>query len=176
MPSITIQLKGGNLRSLGHIQAVISQITNQQNFDVLFKSLFDADRLVVMHTVDAVEKITQVHPEYLDSHKNELLELFQNANHIELKWHLAQLIPRLIIRLKLSKEERGAAWNRLTQWALDKSGSRIVRVNCMQALFDIQKQYFELCKDFTDTLSKLDRENIPSIVARIKKLRKQMKS
>ena len=176
MPTITNTLKGGDQRSLGNTQVVISEVTNQQKFDELFKSLFDADRLVVMRSADAVEKITQTHPEYLDSHKNELLELFQTANYIELKWHLAQLIPRLIIRLKLSEEETGAAWNKLIQWAMDNSGSRIVRVNSMQALFDIQKQYPELQKDFTNTLSKLDRENIPSLVARIKKLRKQMKS
>ena len=176
MFEITNKLKGGDLRSLGNTKVVVSQITNQQKFDELFKNLFDADRLVVMRTSDAVEKITQTHPEYLDSHKKELLELFQTANNIELKWHLAQLIPRLIIRLKLSEEETGAAWNKLIQWAMDNSGSRIVRVNSMQALFDIQKQYPELQKDFTNTLSKLDRENIPSLVARIKKLRKQMKS
>jgi len=176
VPTITNTLKGGDQRSLGNTQVVISEVTNQQKFDELFKSLFDADRLVVMRSADAVEKITQTHPEYLDSHKNELLELFQTANYIELKWHLAQLIPRLIIRLKLSEEETGAAWNKLIQWAMDNSGSRIVRVNSMQALFDIQKQYPELQKDFTNTLSKLDRENIPSLVARIKKLRKQMKS
>ncbi len=176
MSDILNTIKGGGLRSLGDTGIVISEITNRQKFDELFKNLFDADRLIVMRTADAVEKISQTHPEYLDSHKKELLELFQTANHIELKWHLAQLIPRLIIRLKLNEEETGSAWDRLTQWALDKSGSRIVRVNSMQALFDIQKQYPELKKDFTDTLAKLDREIIPSLVARIKKLRKEMKS
>ncbi|HTB30784.1 MAG TPA: hypothetical protein VK808_02090 [Bacteroidia bacterium] len=176
MPSITNKLKGGDLRSLGNTQVVISEITNQQKFDGLFNELFNKERIVAMRAADAIEKITITHPKYLDSHKNKLLELFQKANHIELKWHLAQLIPRLICRIKSSEEETGLVWNKLTQWALDNSGSRIVRVNSIQALFDIQSQYPELRKDFTDTLSKLDRLPIPSIVARIKKLRKQMKS
>lgn len=170
------RLKGGDLRSLGNTQAVISEITNQKEFDELFQGLFDTDRLEVMRVADAVEKITQIHPEYLDSHKKELLQLFQTANHIELKWHLAQLIPRLIIRLKLNEDETGIVWDKLTQWALDKSGSRIVRVNSMQGLFEIQMKFPELKNDFANTLLKLDRENIPSIVARIKKLRKEMKS
>ncbi len=176
MAQISNKLKGGDLRSLGKTKVVISEITNQKEFDELFKNLFNPDRLVVMRAADAVEKLTQTHTDYLDSHKNELLELFQTANHIELKWHLAQLIPRLIIRLKLSEDETGMVWDRLTQWALDKSGSRIVRVNSMQGLYDIQKKFPELKKDFTDTLLKLDRETIPSLVARIKILRKKMKS
>jgi hypothetical protein len=176
MPAKFNKLKGGDLRSIGSSTAIISEITNQNKFDKLFQGLFDTDRLVVMRAADAIEKITKIHPEYLDSHKKELLELFQTANHIELKWHLAQLIPRLIIRLKLDEKEMGMAWDKLTLWALDRSGSRIVRINSMQALFDIQKQCPELKKDFTDTISKMERENIPSIVARIKKLRKEMKS
>jgi hypothetical protein len=164
------KLIGGDLRSLGNTGIIISEITSQKKFDELFGGLFDADRLVVMRAADAIEKITISHPEYLKSHKKQLFDLFQTASHIELKWHLAQLMPRL----KLNKYETGIVWNTLTQWAMDKSGSRIVRVNSMQALFDIQKQYPELKKDFTDTISKMGRENIPSIVARIKKLRKEM--
>ena len=169
-------LKGGDLRSLGNTKVVISEITNQNKFDDLFQNLFNSDRLVVMRAADAVEKLTKTHTEYLDSHKMELLQLFQSANNIELKWHLAQLIPRLIIRLKLNNEETGMVWNKLTQWAFDRAGSRIVRVNSMQGLFDIQEKLPELKKDFTDTLLKLDRETIPSIVARVKILRKKMKS
>jgi hypothetical protein len=161
------KLKGGDLRSIGKANTLITEITNQRKFDELFKGLFNNDRLVVMRSADAIEKITIEHPEYLDSHKNALLELLQIANHIELKWHLAQITPRL----KLTKKETGIVWNILTQLAIDKSGSRIVRVFSIQALYDIQLQYPELKKDFTDTLAKLDRENIPSIKARIRILR-----
>ncbi len=176
MSATTNKLKGGDLRSLGKTSVVVSGISNQREFDNLFIGLFDADRLVVMRSADAIEKVTQENPEYLETHKEELLKLFQSANHIELKWHLAQLIPRLVLRLKLNEEETGMVWDKLTQWALDKCGSRIVRVNSIQGLFDIQRKFPELKKDFTDTLLKLDRETITSIVARIKKLRKEMKS
>lgn len=176
MSSIHNKLKGGDLRSIGKTNVIISEITNQKKFDELFRGLFDADRVVVMRSADAIEKITIMHPEYLDSHKKQLFELFQTANHIELKWHLAQLMPRLILRLKLSEDETGMVWNKLTQWAIDKTSSRIVRVNSIQGLFDIQKKFPELKKDFTDTLLKLDRGNIPSITVRIKKLRKEIQS
>jgi|SRR6185312_4527109 len=169
MTGISGKLKGGDLRSIGKANALITEITDQQKFDELFCGLFNADRLVVMRSADAIEKVTIAHPEYLKSHKNELLELLNTAKHIELKWHLAQLVPRL----KLNEKETGIAWNIFTLSALDKKErSRIVRVFSLQALFDIQKQYPELKKDFMDTLEKMDSENIPSIKSRIRILRK----
>jgi hypothetical protein len=169
---ITNKLKGGDLRSLGKTNEIVSELTNQKQFDELFAGLFDADRLVIMRSADAIEKITQTHPEYLESHKGQLLRLLQSAKHIELKWHLAQLMARL----KLDEEETGIVWDKLTQWAHDKKGSRVVRVLSMQSLYDIQKQYPELKKDFMDTINTVDRENIPSIKARIRILRKKDKS
>ena len=171
MNSIYSKLKGRDLRSIGKANNIVREVTKQKEFDKLFEGLFDVERLIVMRAADAIEKITITHPEYLESHKDELLEFCKTANHIELKWHLAQLMPRL----KLSKKETGIVWNILTQWANDKMESRIVRVFSLQALFDIQKQYPWLKKDFTDTLERLDRENIPSIKARIRILRSKKK-
>jgi len=168
MSSIHNKLKGGDLRSIGKANTIVSEIANQKEFDKVFKGLFDDDRLVIMRSADAVEKITVSHPEYLGKYKYKLIELMQTANHIELKWHLAQLMSRL----ELDEKETGIVWDKLTQWANDKKGIRIARVFSLQTLFDIQKQYPELKKDFMDTLAKLDRENIPSIKARIRKLRK----
>lgn len=173
MAGISDKLKGADLRTIGKVNMVIPEITNQEKFDELFQGLFDADRLVVMRSADAIEKVTITHPEYLKVHKKELLDLFYTATHIELKWHLAQLMPRLMQQVNLNENETGNIWDKLSQQALDKTErSRIVRVLSLQALFDIQKQYPELKKDFMDTLEKMDRENIPSIKARIRILRK----
>jgi hypothetical protein len=157
MSDISNKLKGGDLRSVGKVNSVIEKITNQQTFDELFKDLFDNDRLIVMRTADAVEKITIKHP------------LLDEAVNKELKWHLAQLISRL----NLNNKETSIVWAKLTQWAKDKSESRIVRVLSLQSLFDIQKKFPELKKDYTNTIEIMDRENIPSIKARIRILKKQ---
>jgi hypothetical protein len=169
MSDISNKLKGGDLRSVGKVNSVIEKITNQQTFDELFKDLFDNDRLIVMRTADAVEKITITHPEYLKLHKKQLLDLLDEAVNKELKWHLAQLISRL----NLNNKETSIVWAKLTQWAKDKSESRIVRVLSLQSLFDIQKKFPELKKDYTNTIEIMDRENIPSIKARIRILKKQ---
>jgi hypothetical protein len=61
-------------------------------------------------------------------------------------------------------------WDLLTNWATDKNESKIVRVNSIQGLFKLSKQNHELSHDFDLTLSKIKREKLPSLNARIKKL------
>lgn len=163
-------LSGGDLRSIGKSNSIIAKIKNQNNFDELFKCLFHEDRLVVMRAADIIEKITINNQQFLTNHKMEIFDLTNVAKHKELKWHLALLIPRL----HLDKKDFGKAWNKLTNWANDKTNSRIVRVNCIQGLFEMLKQRSELEKDFHLTLAKLEKENIPSINARIRKLKKRL--
>ncbi len=161
-------LAGRDLRSIGESNSIVSAITDHNSFDMLFKCLFHHDRIVVMRAADAIEKVTIDKPFYLQRHKKEILELSKNVEAKELKWHLALLIPRL----HLEQEELGWVWDLLTRWAHDKTNSRIVRVNSIQALFEIVKYEKELVNDFNLTLEELERGNIPSINARIRIIRK----
>ncbi|MGP8217248.1 MAG: hypothetical protein ACLQQ4_16895 [Bacteroidia bacterium] len=163
------QLKGGDLRSIGKVADIIKQLNSQKDFDELFMGLFDTNRVVVMRCADAIEKITILHPEYLNIHKKELIKLLTGAENKELKWHLAQLITRV----KLNEEEVGVVWNILTQWAMNKKESKIVRVMSIQGLFDVLKQYPELKADYEQTLAVIEKEPVPSIAARIRILRKK---
>ncbi|KAB1158131.1 hypothetical protein [Flavobacterium luteum] len=160
-------LSGGDLRSIGKSNSVILKIQTQDDFDELFKCLFHNDRHVVMRAADAIEKITSNNQEYLTNHKKEILDLCDVSIDKELKWHLALLIPRL----HLSSEEFGRSWNTLTNWAKDKTNSRIVRVNSIQALFEMKQRENELENDFNLTLTEVETEKIPSINARIRKLK-----
>jgi hypothetical protein len=159
-------LSGNDLRSIGKSNSVILKVQNQSNFDKLFKCLFHEDRLVVMRAADVIEKITINHTQYLSKHKKEIIKLCHVASDKELMWHLALLIPRL----NLDKQEFGFVWDLLTRWAKDKKNSRIVRVNSIQGLFEMVKKENELERDFSLTLNELERENIPSINARIRKI------
>lgn len=160
-------LSGGDLRSIGKSNSVASEIQNQNDFDALFECLFHTDRIIVMRTADAIEKITIDHSEYLAKHKRKIMELCNIAKDKELKWHLALFLPRL----NLDSKELGIAWSILTKWAKDKANSRIVRVNAIQGLFEIREQKSGLEKDFDLTLAELEKENIPSLNARIRKLK-----
>lgn len=89
------------------------------------------------------------------------------AEHKEAKWHLAQLVPRL----PLTTNETGRVWHRLTQWALDKGESRIVRALSVQALHDLLPRVPQLREDLVYTATLMYAEQIPSINARIRKLK-----
>ena len=117
-------LAGGDLRSIGISNSVVSKVRDQNYFDELFKCLFHKDRLVIMRAADAIEKITVRHPVYLSKYKNVILELCNAAKNKELKLHLALLIPRL----NLSRKEIEKVWQILVAWVSDKKESKVARV------------------------------------------------
>ena len=157
-------LKGGDLRSIGKTREVVAMVNDQQSFDELYQLLFHPDRKIVMRAADAIEKITVNHPEYLYAHKNQILPLLTSAGNIELKWHLAQLIPRL----SLTRPEANKAVRVLFSWASDPKESRIVRANALQSLDEIISNFIDHKKEFLELIATIKKENIPSLNARIK--------
>jgi len=127
------------------------------------------ERIIVLRAADAIEKISMNKEELLQPYKQILLKFLDGAKNKELKWHIAQLIPRL----HLSKSETEKAFDKLRQWAMDNKESRIVRVNSIQALFEFCCLFSQFKPSFELILKELDNKNIPSITARIKILRKQ---
>jgi hypothetical protein len=163
-------LAGGDLRSIGKSNSVVAVIQTQNDFDDLFKYLFHKNRLVVMRAADAIEKITINNPQYMAKHKKTIFELCDTAKNKELKWHLALLLPRL----NLDNKELGNAWSILTSWAKDNKNSRIVRVNSIQGLFELLCLNDNLISDFKLTITEVEKENIPSINARIRTIKKSL--
>lgn len=163
-------LTGGDLRSIGESNKIVNLIRTQKDFDELFLFLFDSDRKIVMRAADAIEKITADNYKFLSKHKLSLIELCSLASDKELKWHLALLVSRL----KLSNDDFLKVWNKLSAWAQDKEESRIVRVNSVQGLFNILPQNIEREEEFDGILFTIEKQNIPSINARIRNLRKKL--
>ena len=167
-PEFTRILLGKDLRKLRNSDKVIELVTDQQSFDKLFKLIFHHERPLVMRAADAVEKVTLNHREYLQPHKAQLLSILNSADHKELKWHIAQLLPRI----DFDEQELNDVWHTLTYWTLNRNESKIVRVNALQGLFDLSKKFKSLQKDFNQTMATVSHEPIPSIQARIKRLRR----
>ncbi|MBK9013796.1 MAG: hypothetical protein IPM82_06755 [Saprospiraceae bacterium] len=99
-------LAGGNLRSIGKVEQLLSLIKSQDDFDELFQLLSSPVRIVAMRAADAIEKIILPHPAFLEMHKTEILRLLNLAQHIEFKWHLALLASRI----PLNVEELRSVW------------------------------------------------------------------
>lgn len=170
MRSFENLLAGGDLRSIGKSNSVVKLIASQSGFDELFEMLFHPNRIIAMRAADAVEKITVGNPEYLVKHKRRILKLLGSAENKELMWHLALLIPRL----QLNKNELSKVWSTLAKWLKDKTNSRIVRVNSLQGLFEIAKKNPAMMKKFILLLNSISAENVPSLNARVRMIRKQL--
>lgn len=156
------------MRSIGKANELATMIRTQADFDKLFTGLYHPDRKVVMRTADAMEKITSSNPGLLQKHKPALLKLAPTASAIELKWHLALLLPRL----ELTKKETANTWDILARWAREKKESRIVRANSIQGLFQLKQQHPGWSADYERVLTAIMKEQVPSLLARIRKLEK----
>jgi hypothetical protein len=159
-------LKGGDLRSNARAKELATLIKTQNDFDVLFHYLHSKDRLLIMRAADVLEEISRVHPNYLWPHQRDILQFLKTANHKEFKWHLAQMVGRL----QLTPVQRKEVSDVLTTWATDSTESKIVRVNALQALYDINKQYHERDEELQELIGNLKKEKIPSLISRIRKL------
>ena len=160
-------LNGGDLRSISGSNEVAMLIHSQNDFDVLFDFLNDSSRIIVMRAADSIEKVSRRHSTYLDKHKTVLLGMIADATDKELKWHLAQLVPRL----KLDDDEKNNAFEIFKRWLLNENESNIVRVNSIQALYELSYNSKSSKKSFDEILISIEKENIPSINARIRKLK-----
>jgi len=167
--SFTHLLLGKERRKLKNDSIVLSSVHDQRSFDELFSLIFHYERPLVMRAADAVEKITRRQRNYLAPHKGQLLSVLKSADHKELKWHIAQLISRIA----LDKKELEDVWHTLQYWALNPNESKIVRVNSLQGLFDLCKDHPVFKTDFGEILARMEHELVPSIQARIRKLKKK---
>lgn len=162
---ILTKLGGGDRRSIGKSEEVVEEVLHQPSlFDALFAGLLSDDALIRMRTADAVEKITAVHPEYLQPHKRRLINHVANTEQQEVRWHLAQMFPRL----QLNRAERDAVARILWRYLEDKS--KIVKTFAMQALVEFALQDADLRPRVTALVENFVRSGSPAMRSRGRKL------
>src|ERR1039457_250010 len=124
-------LSGGDRRSIGKADRVVEQILKTPALlrDVVRGFTHD-DPVIRMRCADVAEKVSAARPEWLRRHKQALLSFASTVQEKEVRWHMAQMIPRL----ELSPSERRRAVALLFKYLED--GSQIVKTFSMQALFD----------------------------------------
>jgi hypothetical protein len=130
----------------------------------LVRALHDADPIVRMRAADALEKVSVTHPELVRPHKRMLLSLARRATQQELRWHLAQLIPRL----PLTARQRHGAAAVLQAYVRDRSA--IVRTFAMQALADLASVDAGLRPGIAAQLRRLTSTGTPAMRARGRRL------
>jgi hypothetical protein len=165
MQEVLSKLAGGDRRSIGGSNEVVADVMRDPSlFEPVFNGMLSDDPLIRMRSADAIEKITAKHPEYLQPYKEKLIKQVAKSEQQEVRWHVAQMIPRL----DLTKEERAIVLEILDVFLNDKSN--IVKTFSMQALADLAEQDINLRVRVIPLLEELTRTGSPAMRSRGRKL------
>jgi hypothetical protein len=122
-----------------------------------------------MRAADAVEKASAINPNLLHPHKRTILKKIAGIPQQEVRWHVAQILPRL----KVTPKERDHAVAILFDYLDDKSS--IVKTFAMQALADFALNDSNLRKRVIPVLEFLTANGTAAMRARGRKLLARLK-
>jgi len=163
------KLTGGDRRSIGNVEGVIHDVSKKPAlFEVLFDGLAVDDPLIRMRAADAIEKISADQPALLRPFKKKIIRLAGESCQQEVRWHLAQIIPRL----KLTPRERAQVVDILFEYLTDDS--KIVVTFSSQALTDFATKDKKLRSRVVGVLKELTANGSPAIKNRAQKLLKKL--
>jgi hypothetical protein len=170
MHPILEKLKGGDRRSIGRANEVVRQVLRSPALlGELFRGMRSGDPLVRMRAADAAEKVTARRPDLLQRYKRSLLNTIANIDQQEVRWHVAQMIPRL----NLTPTERVRAVGILFAYLSLKS--KIVRTFALQALVSLSYNDSDLRRRVIKILRDVIETGTPALKARGRKLLEQLR-
>jgi HEAT repeat protein len=158
-------LGGGDRRSIGRANEVAALVhEHTELLGSLIEGLDNADPLIRMRAADALEKATIKHAEWLSPYKMRLLRIASAASQQEVRWHMAQIVPRL----SLTPTERRKAVRLLMRYQDDSSS--IVRTFALQALVELSPGDEQLRRKVVGLLRSALRTGTPAMRSRARKL------
>ncbi|MGB8856928.1 MAG: hypothetical protein WCC58_09700 [Burkholderiales bacterium] len=126
---------GGDRRSIGNSNLVVAAVRGEPAlFAELIVGLSHRDQLVRMRSADAIEKISATRPALLQPYKKLLIDCAATCEQKEMRWHMAQICPRLY----LAASERRHLMSIMLDYLNDPS--RIVKTFAMQAMMDLARE------------------------------------
>jgi len=163
--SILRQLEGGDRRSIGRSNEVVARVLAEPKaFRPLLAGLMSDNPVVRARAADAIEKVTLVRPDWLVPYKSQLIGPLACCDQPEVRWHVAQMLPRL----PWNARERRRVYYVLTRYLRDASS--IVKTCAMQALVDLTEQAPALRPTVARRLRALTARGTPAMRARGRKL------
>jgi HEAT repeat protein len=158
-------LEGTDRRTIGRSDEAARIVAgNRALFPQLIAGLWSEDSAVRMRAADAMEKVTRTDPGPLQPYKKELLGLMGETRQQELRWHLAAMVPRLLLRAS----ERRRAAELLNGYLEDRSS--IVRTFALQGLADLAQRDASMRGGVIELLRESVRSGTPAMRARSRKL------
>ena len=132
-------------------------------FPELIAGLWSESPLVRMRAADASEKVTRNRRELLQPYKVDLLGLMETEQQ-ELRWHLAAMVPRLLLNTK----ELKLATSLLVRYLEDRSS--VVKTFALQGLADLAQEDPRMQAGVIEILRQATRAGTPAMKARGRKL------
>jgi hypothetical protein len=158
-------LAGGDRRSIGRANEVAELLHQRRSkCDHVIALLFDSDQLVRMRAADALEKASAQDARLIRRFKSQLISLLCQAEQKELRWHLALMAPRLVLRA--ADRERAVA--ALKRYLEDRSS--IVKTCALEALARISIGDEESEREMLELLHQAERGGTAAMRARARKL------
>jgi hypothetical protein len=165
MTSLRSKLVGPDCRSLRGVATVVRLIgRDPSRVSELVAALSDRDPGVRMRAADALEKVSAERPALIRVFTSQLLRLAATAHQQEIRWHLAQMMPRLSV----SGRERGRVVRSLRRYLADPSS--IVRTCALEALAELAVANPRLWPDVKARLEDAVRTGTPAMRARARRL------
>jgi hypothetical protein len=170
MHPILKKLSGGDRRSIGRSNEIVNEVlAHPAQFRRLFQGMTSDDPIVRMRAADATEKIAAQQPGLLQPFKRKVLAVAGSSDQQEVRWHAAQMIPRL----SLTTKERAVAVDILFDYLHDQSS--IVKTFAMQGLAALASTDSPLRAKILPLLEELTEIGTPAMRARGRKLLKHLK-
>jgi hypothetical protein len=159
------RLSGGDRRSIGRAAEAAAETRRRPNLAALLvRGMSHEDPVVRMRSADALEKASRTDAALLTPYAGQLLRLTEAAAQKEVRWHLAQMLPRLALTPKQRQRAERWLWDRL------EDSSAIVRVCAMQSLTEMALLDPRLRAQWTPALQALVETGGSSVRARARKL------
>jgi len=159
------KLQGGDRRSIGRVPEVVAEVlSNPDRFGELMTGMQHPDPVVPMRAADAAEKVSAEHPDYLSPCTHELLHQIGQSTQQEVRWHVAQMLPRLT----LSADEHAVAVALLYGYLNDRSA--IVQTFALDALATFAQRDPALRPEVVRLLDEAQTAERAAIRARARKL------
>ncbi len=170
VPSTHEMLSGGDLRSIGRVPEVLGVMeTNPGRMSDLVRCLESGDPVVRSRAADALEKLTAGRPDLLKPFKEVLLREAAGSVQQEVRWHMAQMLPRL----PLTPRQIRDVYSLLQSYLRDRS--IIVQVCALQATFELSLKDPSLRGPVRELVEVSCRTGAPALRARGRKLLAQLK-
>jgi hypothetical protein len=162
-------LSGGDRRSIGRVPEVIRHISDEPAlFEQLIPLMNDADSVVAMRACDAVEKLTADRASRLAGHTAFILTQVAHRTEAEIRWHVAQLLPRLL----LSARQKPLAVSILRGYLNDRSS--IVRACALDSFCMLAGSDQAMRDEAKVVTAEAAVSGTPAMKARARRLLKEM--